>query len=224
MFLLLVALVLPAAVLSFSSGNLIALKKAGTPAGLCLRKSSGLAASVCRPELRSTRVYVRAGEGKEEGDEGAATSEVVEEGVDLGSLEDPFAGLDLDSKEFLQRKVEILEKELAQVTARVSELETDAAAVQPLVDRGVVKSTNSRELVDTYFRLSADFDNFRRRAEVNLVQARDSATGDIVKQLLTILDNFERAASNIKTETDREACYLSSILQYTILQDYSMLY
>jgi len=215
--LLLVALVLPAAVLSFTSGNLIALKKAGTPAGLCLRKSSGLVASVCRPELRSTRVYVRAGEGKAEGEEakageGAAASEVVEEGADLGSLEDPFAGLDLDSKEFLQRKVEILEKELAQATARVSELETDAAAVQPLVDRGVVKSTNSRELVDTYFRLAADFDNFRRRAEVNLVQARDSATGDIVKQLLTILDNFERAASNIKTETDREACYLSSIL------------
>ena len=33
---------------------------------------------------------------------------------------------------------------------------------------------------------------------------QDTATADIVKELLTILDNFERAAAAVKTETDRE--------------------
>ena len=118
--------------------------------------------------------------------------------------EDPFAGLDLDSKEFLQRKVEVLEKELAEVNARVVELEGDAACTDILVQKNILKTGKTQELVDTYFRLAADFDNFRKRAEGNLVQAKDTATADIVKELLTILDNFERAASAIKTETDRE--------------------
>jgi molecular chaperone GrpE len=36
------------------------------------------------------------------------------------------------------------------------------------------------------------------------VQAKESATADMVKELLSILDNFERASGAIKTETDRE--------------------
>jgi molecular chaperone GrpE (heat shock protein) len=45
-----------------------------------------------------------------------------------------------------------------------------------------VEAGTTQELVDTYFRLAADFDNFRKRSETNLVQARDTATADIVKQ------------------------------------------
>lgn len=32
----------------------------------------------------------------------------------------------------------------------------------------------TKDLVDTYFRLAADFDNFRKRAEGNLVQSKVS--------------------------------------------------
>jgi molecular chaperone GrpE (heat shock protein) len=34
--------------------------------------------------------------------------------------------------------------------------------------------TQTKDLVDTYFRLAADFDNFRKRAESNLVQSKVS--------------------------------------------------
>lgn len=170
------------------------------------------------PLLRPSRLHCRAAEGEAAGgeeaaakpaeeaaettaeEEAAAGEEAAEEEAEV----DPFAGLELDSKEFLQRKVEVLEKELADANARVGELEGDMATVKVLVDRNILKIGTTQELVDTYFRLSADFDNFRKRAEVNLVQAKETATADIVKQLLTILDNFERAQDAITTETERE--------------------
>jgi len=96
--------------------------------------------------------------------------EVVEEVVE--EVLDPFAGLALDSKEFLQRKVEVLEKELADTAARIAEMEGDAASMQLLVAKGVLKEAKSAELVDTYFRLAADFENFRRRSEVSLAGER----------------------------------------------------
>lgn len=205
--LLLLALVLPAAVLGFSAFSPAAapaLRPGSRAATLGLRRP----AAWCAPVPHRTRLLCKE-EGKpEEGEaaeaapaeEAAAEAEVVEPEEPV----DPFAGLDLDSKEFLQRKVEVLEKELEEATARVAELEGDAAAADPLIARGIVSSTKTQELVDTYFRLAADFDNFRKRAEGNLVQAKDTATADIVKELLTILDNFERAAAAVKTETDRE--------------------
>jgi len=216
------ALVLPAAVLGFSSAfsPALGLKGSSTAAFLCLREPM-LAPSASRlaPQQRCSHIMRRAGkEGKaEEPGEGEVAEEaeavaaeaelmeeeeVVEEAVE--EVVDPFAGLALDSKEFLQRKVEVLEKELADTAARIAEMEGDAASMQLLVAKGVLKEAKSAELVDTYFRLAADFENFRRRSEVSLVQAKDMATADIVKELLSILDNFERAAGAIKTDTDRE--------------------
>lgn len=154
---------------------------------------------------RSARLLCKE-EGKAEGEEAQAPEEAAAAAEVVGPEEpqDPFAGLDLDSKEFLQRKVDVLEKELQEANARVAELEGDAAAAEPLVAKGIMKSTKTKDLVDTYFRLAADFDNFRKRAESNLVQSKQTATAEIVKEMLTVLDNFERAAAAVKTETDRE--------------------
>ena len=78
------------------------------------------------PLLRPSRLHCRAAEGEAAGgeeagakpaeeaaettaeEEAAAGEEAAEEEAEV----DPFAGLELDSKEFLQRKVEVLEKEL----------------------------------------------------------------------------------------------------------------
>merc|ERR1719409_2013916 len=185
-----VLVALPAGVLGFSASSaLLGLRRpAAVAVDLRQTPSPGVLIS---PLLRPSRLHCRAAEGEAAG---------AEEEAEV----DPFAGLELDSKEFLQRKVEVLEKELADANARVGELEGDMATVKVLVDRNILKIGTTQELVDTYFRLSADFDNFRKRAEVNLVQAKETATADIVKQLLTILDNFERAQDAITTETERE--------------------
>lgn len=91
----------------------------------------------CRPACLAKEEDKADGEAQAEeaaaAEEAGAVGEgpVTEEaGAEEEAEVDPFAGLDLDSKEFLQRKVEILEKELADAGARVAELEADAATVQ----------------------------------------------------------------------------------------------
>ncbi|MEO0073441.1 MAG: nucleotide exchange factor GrpE [candidate division WOR-3 bacterium] len=46
---------------------------------------------------------------------------------------------------------------------------------------------------EEYLRALADFDNFRKRVERDLVQTRRLAVDELIAELLTVLDNFERA-------------------------------
>lgn len=53
-------------------------------------------------------------------------------------------------------------------------------------------------------RISADFDNFRKRTERERLSVVSNAQGEVVENLLPVLDNFERAKSQIKVETEGE--------------------
>src|SRR5690349_8628776 len=49
------------------------------------------------------------------------------------------------------------------------------------------------ELTDRLLRRQAEFDNFRRRAEREKVEAHEFANSETVRAILPILDDFERA-------------------------------
>ncbi|XP_018822742.1 protein GrpE isoform X1 [Juglans regia] len=53
-------------------------------------------------------------------------------------------------------------------------------------------------------RISADFDNFRKRTERERLSTLTNAQGEVVESLLPVLDNFERAKAQIKVETEEE--------------------
>lgn len=53
-------------------------------------------------------------------------------------------------------------------------------------------------------RISADFDNFRKRTERERISLVTNAQGEVVETLLPVLDNFERAKAQIKLETEGE--------------------
>ncbi|KAK7396103.1 hypothetical protein VNO78_16866 [Psophocarpus tetragonolobus] len=57
---------------------------------------------------------------------------------------------------------------------------------------------------DRILRISADFDNFRKRTERDRLSLVTNAQGEVVESLLPVLDNFERAKSQIKVETEGE--------------------
>lgn len=57
---------------------------------------------------------------------------------------------------------------------------------------------------DRILRISADFDNFRKRTERDRLSLVTNAQGEVVESLLPVLDNFERAKSQIKVETEAE--------------------
>ncbi|PON66289.1 GrpE nucleotide exchange factor [Parasponia andersonii] len=57
---------------------------------------------------------------------------------------------------------------------------------------------------DRILRISADFDNFRKRTERERNSLVTNAQGEVVESLLPVLDNFERAKVQIKVETEGE--------------------
>ena len=54
------------------------------------------------------------------------------------------------------------------------------------------------ELNDRYLRLHAEFDNFRRRTSKERIDLIGSASSVVLKDLLPVLDDFERAIDSNK--------------------------
>ncbi|GAB4861400.1 hypothetical protein Ancab_036583 [Ancistrocladus abbreviatus] len=57
---------------------------------------------------------------------------------------------------------------------------------------------------EKYIRLQADFDNFRKRSEKEILTIRSDAQGEVIESLLAMVDNFERAKQQIRPETEQE--------------------
>ncbi|XP_021733216.1 uncharacterized protein LOC110700033 isoform X1 [Chenopodium quinoa] len=57
---------------------------------------------------------------------------------------------------------------------------------------------------DRVLRISADFDNFRKRTDRERSSVVSNAQGEVVENFLAVLDNFERAKSQLKIESEAE--------------------
>jgi molecular chaperone GrpE len=56
-----------------------------------------------------------------------------------------------------------------------------------------------------YLRLYAEFDNFKRRTSKERLELMQMAGKDVIVDMLTVLDDFERAQKSMETATDIEA-------------------
>lgn len=61
------------------------------------------------------------------------------------------------------------------------------------------------ELNTKYLLLYSDFDNFRKRSLKEKVEIINNASGDVIKELLVVLDDFERAIQNNENVQDPDA-------------------
>ena len=73
------------------------------------------------------------------------------------------------------------------------------------------------ELKDKYLRLYADFENHRRRTAKEKLEMITAASADMVKSILPIVDDFERAKVSFDSSTDIEALKEGVDLIYTKL-------
>ena len=58
------------------------------------------------------------------------------------------------------------------------------------------------ELKDKYTRLFAEFDNFRKRTAKERIEMLKTASGDVIKEMLPVLDDFDRAAKANEASED----------------------
>lgn len=61
------------------------------------------------------------------------------------------------------------------------------------------------EAKDKYVRLYAEFDNFRRRSAKEKLEMIQSANEQLLKSMLSVSDDFERAEKSFKDKNDKES-------------------
>lgn len=68
----------------------------------------------------------------------------------------------------------------------------------------IIKLENEKkEIYESYLRLRADFDNYKKRIEKEKVEIYTRSLEDILKKMLPILDNFERAVDAKSEDADK---------------------
>lgn len=87
----------------------------------------------------------------------------------------------------IEAQIDIIESQNNELIQKVSSLSLEI--------------TSGRE---KYIRLQADFDNFRKRSEKERLNIRSDAQGEVIENLLPMVDSFERAKQQIKPETEKE--------------------
>jgi len=88
-------------------------------------------------------------------------------------------------------------------TANGSENKAEGNQTEQLAEESADKKI--AELNDKYLRLYSDFDNFRKRTMKEKVDVINSASADVLKDILVVLDDFERAVANNEKVEDINA-------------------
>lgn len=100
----------------------------------------------------------------------------------------------LSEKEHSAPEITVLEKRLAEKAAQESDDEEVAEAPVNLVEaRELTDELNARVL-----RLTADYDNYRKRAQREKEDVRQLANQGLLEKILPVLDNFEMAITAVK--------------------------
>jgi molecular chaperone GrpE len=90
--------------------------------------------------------------------------------------------------------------------------EQQVAELDPLVQA----QEESKRFKDQLLRTAADFDNFRKRSKREVSEATERGREDLLKELLPVFDNLERASEHAKTASDVAA--LSDGIQLVMKQ------
>lgn len=76
------------------------------------------------------------------------------------------------------------------------------------------------EINDKYLRLSAEFDNYRKRTLKERMELTKSAGEQILQKILPVMDNFERALASMEQTTDVPALREGVELIYANFKDF----
>lgn len=100
-----------------------------------------------------------------------------------------------EAKAAEQETAEAAEAEKAEDAEEAEDVKNAEDATEPEVDP---KDAKIEELQNRLLRLQADFENFRRRTNIEKEQLSAFVTANVVGKFLKVLDNFERAEASVE--------------------------
>lgn len=121
-----------------------------------------------------------------------------------------------------QKEAETVKAEAAQAKAKATEAKAEdqaaaadqagkaekkeeTAAPDPKDVKIAAQEKQIADLQNRLLRLQADFDNFRKRNNEERERLGRYVTGQVAREFLKVLDNFERAEASLKTSKDDNA-------------------
>jgi len=107
-----------------------------------------------------------------------------------------------------EQEDQAVEQEVVDTVEELDEsesVETEPAEPEEILDPEEVLTRERDDYKDKWLRAVAEQDNVRKRARREVVDARRFAVADVVRDLLDVLDNFERAAASVTEEGDDSA-------------------
>lgn len=121
-----------------------------------------------------------------------------------------------ESIEDIEQEMKVAAQEAADSTATRRAKETARTQEGPLHEE-------NRELKDRYLRSLADFENYRKRSDREKADYYKHALGELLKELLPVLDNFDRALEHAEGGDEFHKGVLLIYKQlYTTLQKYGL--
>jgi molecular chaperone GrpE len=105
-----------------------------------------------------------------------------------------------DNQQVVEEKEQIVNEE----TAAQHSPEADKMAEGDTAESAKTAQTNSEaeEWKDKYLRLSAEFDNYRKRTLREKMELIESGGEDVIKSILAVMDDFDRALQAMQSASD----------------------
>ncbi len=104
-----------------------------------------------------------------------------------------------------KNKTEGTEAELAEENLTTEETNSSTNQEQAALSQEELLAAELAEQKDKYIRLYSEFENFRRRTAKEKVELVLNASEGLIKELLPVVDDFERARQSFESSTDLAA-------------------
>ena len=119
------------------------------------------------------------------------------------AMEDNKGGIKNKGKQDHAKKKETDKKNKVKNTSAKQSKKTEGQTKKPDKTSEIVAAEKIAEFQNKYIRLSADFDNYRKRTLKEKIDLIKSANAEILLNLLPVMDDFDRA---LKSMEDTKGC------------------
>ncbi|XP_070021488.1 uncharacterized protein [Nicotiana sylvestris] len=161
--------------------------------------SNGDATEAAQTETKEPEQEVQESE-QEENVDGAAAEDAPDEG-DNTATDETASFIATSLQLYRDALANNDDSKVAEIEISLKSIENEKIELQRKVASLTEELSSERDRV---LRISADFDNFRKRTERERLSLVTNAQGEVVEKLLSVLDNFERAKMQIKVATEGE--------------------
>jgi molecular chaperone GrpE len=106
--------------------------------------------------------------------------------------------------EQMKQETTVKKKSTAEHVSKVK-TDKDTKEKQKLREELKASDEKNKELQDKYLRLSAEFDNYRKRTLREKAEMIKTASEDLLKKIIPVMDDFERGLIALNTAQDLDA-------------------